>query len=455
MDLSTQWFLIVGSIFIAMAAFGSWLTRLPLTTGIIYALIGMAIGPLGLDILKINLFQHAVFLEHVTEIAVVVSLFTAGLKLNLPLTDPQWRLSLSLASIAMLLNIALLAVAAKYALGFSWGAAILLGAILSPTDPVLASDVQIEGFQHRDRLRFSLTAEGGLNDGTAFPFVMLALGLLGHHDLGPYGWKWLALDFFWSIFVGIAIGYLMGKGVSRCILYLRSKNRDSESLDDFLNLGLIALSYGVAVAAHSYGFLAVFAAGLALRSISKPSVIQEVVEKGEEDLNQATRAVAKLPETVLGFNKQLERVTEVVVVILLGAMINRATFGLEPWTFAGALLFIFRPLSVWLTIARSPVVSSLQKRYLCWLGVRGVGSIYYLAYAITHGLDPIIAKTIADITFGVILLSILLHGMSVTPLMKVYEKRLKTYRFRLNFSPGRRSKARSHLIPLTRRPPGK
>jgi NhaP-type Na+/H+ or K+/H+ antiporter len=428
MDISTEWFLVVGSVFIAMAGLGSFLTRLPLTTGIVYALIGVAIGPLGIDLLSLNFFEQARFIEHITEIAVVISLFTAGLKLDLPLTDPQWRLSLSLATIAMIINIALVAVAAMFILDFSLGAAILLGAILSPTDPVLASDVQIEGSNQRDRLRFALTAEGGLNDGTAFPFVMLGLGLMGYHDLGEFGWKWFTVDLVWSIFGGCLIGYLMGLIVSRCILFLRSKHSDKESLDDFLTLGLIALSYGVAVAAHSYGFLAVFAAGIALRSISKPSINHEIAKQSDGNIDKEIKAASKLPEKVLSFNEQLERVAEVVVVIILGTLISRDTFTYAPWIFAIGLLFIFRPISTLLTIGRSKTVSSFQKKYIAWLGIRGIGSMYYLAYAVTHGLDKGVAKTIADITIGAVMLSIIVHGTSVTPLMNIYEKRLKGYR---------------------------
>lgn len=428
MDLSTQWFLVVGSVFIAMAGFGSWLTRLPLTTGIVYALIGVAIGPFGLDLLSLNFFEHARFVEHITEIAVVISLFTAGLKLDLPLTDPQWRLSLSLATIAMVVNIAMVALAAMFFLDFSIGAAILLGAILSPTDPVLASDVQIEGSNQRDRLRFALTAEGGLNDGTAFPFVMLGLGLMGYHNLGEYGWKWVSVDLVWSIFGGCVIGYLMGVIVSRCILFLRSKHCDKETLDDFLTLGLIALSYGVAVAAHAYGFLAVFAAGIALRRISKPSINHEIAKHSDGNIDKEVKAASRLPEKVLSFNEQLERAAEVVVVIILGTLISADTFTRGPWIFAIGLLFVFRPLSTLLTIGRSNTVSAFQKRYIAWLGIRGIGSMYYLAYAVTHGLDQGVAKIIADITIGAVMLSILVHGISVTPLMNVYERRLKLYR---------------------------
>ncbi|MBC7533730.1 MAG: sodium:proton antiporter [Oligoflexus sp.] len=431
MDISTIWFLVVGAVFIAMAGFSSWVTKLPLTTGIVYALIGVGIGPFGIDILVIDLFRHTEFLEHVTEIAVVISLFTAGLKLNLPLTDPQWRLAVLLATATMLINVVLVALAAHFILDFSPGAALLLGAILSPTDPVLASDVQMDAADQRDRLRFALTAEGGLNDATAFPFVVLGLGLLGKHELGSYAGRWLGMDLIWSFLGGVAIGYAMGIGVSRFIVYLRQQERDSEKLDDFLTLGLIALSYGVALSLQASGFIAVFAAGIALRSLSRPSVRMELEEKGKEAVTEKTKEMATLPETVLSFNEQLERVAEVVVVIILGAMISRDVFSNASWIFAIGLMFLVRPLSVGLVIARNKTVSTFQKRYIAWLGIRGIGSLYYLAYAVNHGIEEVVAKTIADITFGVIILSIVVHGFSVTPLMAIYEKRLKAYRTRL------------------------
>ncbi|RYZ76413.1 MAG: sodium:proton antiporter, partial [Proteobacteria bacterium] len=128
---------------------------------------------------------------------------------------------------------------------------------------------------------------------------------------------------------------------------------------------------------------------------------------------------------------QLERVAEVVVCIILGALISQHISGYAPWIFAAVLLFIIRPISIWITIRKSSTVSSFQKRYMAWLGIRGIGSIYYLVYAITHGLGRSTAEVIAAMTFATIVLSILVHGVSVTPLMKLYEKRLKRYRRRI------------------------
>ena len=169
----------------------------------------------------------------------------------------------------MLVTVALIAGAGVAWLGLPLGAAILLGGILAPTDPVLASDVQVAEPTDRDRLRFALTGEAGLNDGTAFPFVLLGLGLLGLHDLGDSLWRWLAIDVLWAVAAGIGVGAALGTLVGRFVLYLRRTHKEAVGLDNFLALGLIGLAYGLASLAHGYGFLAVFAAGVALRRIEQ------------------------------------------------------------------------------------------------------------------------------------------------------------------------------------------
>jgi NhaP-type Na+/H+ or K+/H+ antiporter len=168
-------------------------------------------------VLRLDPLADSCLVERVTEVAVIVSLFTAGLKLRLPLSDDPWRLTLRLAFMSMALTVGLIAAAGVFFMGLPVGAAVLLGAILAPTDPVLASDVQAAHAHDRDRLRFSLTGEAGLNDGTAFPFVMLGLGLLGLHDIGEYGWRWLAVDVLWAVAGGIAIGGALGTLVGRYV----------------------------------------------------------------------------------------------------------------------------------------------------------------------------------------------------------------------------------------------
>jgi sodium/hydrogen antiporter len=175
----TMWFIITGVLLIAMAVAGTVVQRLPLTTSMVYLTVGLALGSHGLGFIRLDPVPEAAVLERLTEVAVIISLFTAGLKLSLPMDDARWLIPIRLAFASMALTVGLLASIGVAMLGLPLGAAILLGAILAPTDPVLASDVQVQHAEDVDPLRFTLTGEAGLNDGTAFPFVMLGLGLLG------------------------------------------------------------------------------------------------------------------------------------------------------------------------------------------------------------------------------------------------------------------------------------
>jgi NhaP-type Na+/H+ or K+/H+ antiporter len=319
----------------------------------------------------------------------------------------------------------------------SLGAAILLGAILAPTDPVLASDVQVEHANDRDRVRFGLTGEAGLNDGVAFPFVMLGLGLLGLHDLGSFGWRWFAIDLLWAICGGLAIGWLVGLAVTRVILHVRESDDAAHDFDDFLTLGLIALAYGLALLAHTYGFLAVFAAGLALRRIERESSSAEHEASSGVGGNataptpqrspsrmagDSNAAPAQLAMSVLTFNERFERIAEVAVVVLIGSLVTVAVLPVSALWFVPLFLLVIRPMSVWIGL-RGADVTPTQRRLMGWFGVRGIGSIYYLAYATTHGLSRDLAGQLAGITLAVVATSIVVHGISVTPLMAWYASR--------------------------------
>jgi NhaP-type Na+/H+ or K+/H+ antiporter len=286
-------------------------------------------------------------------------------------------------------------------------------------------------------LRFGLTGEAGLNDGTAFPFVMLGLGLLGRYDIGEFGWSWLAVDVAWAILAGLGTGALCGALIGRLVVYLRRAHREAVGLDDFLTLGLIALSYGLALLLHAYGFLAVFAAGVALRRIemahSGDKSTEELEElakvgKDEEVATDPEKASAYMTQAVLGFNEQLERIAEVGIVLLLGAMLaTNYTPPFEALWFVPLLFLLIRPISVELGLLGSRTLP-LQRRLISWFGIRGIGSLYYLAYALEHGLSPELGRQLANLTLTVVAVSIVVHGISVTPLMKLYGTRKKRYR---------------------------
>jgi len=318
-------------------------------------------------------------------------------------------------------------------MGLSFAAAVLLGAILAPTDPVLASDVQVESATDRDRLRFALTGEAGLNDGTAFPFVMLGLGLLGLHELGPYGVRWALVDVAWAGAAGLAVGYLLGALVGRLVLHLRQQHQEAVGTDDFLALGLVALAYGAALLIHGYGFLAVFAAGLALRRIERqasdrmgktPEDVAAAAQQGKEDeiATGEETAPAYMAQAALGFTEQLERIAEVTVVLLVGTMLSGRYLAPEAIWFVPLLFLVIRPLAVLLG-AHQGKAPAIQRRLLAWFGIRGIGSVYYLAYAVAHGLPPELSRRLTAITLTVIASSVIFHGVSVTPLMRHYSSR--------------------------------
>lgn len=431
-----RWFLAVGVVLTAMALAGSVLRRLPLSSSMIYLAAGAILGPLGLGMIIIDpVGGGSGLLEIVSEVAVILSLFTAGLKLRLPISDRGWWIPVRLAFVSMALTVGFIALAGVTLLGLPLGAAVLLGAILAPTDPVLASDVQVGHPGDRDELRFALTGEAGLNDGTAFPFVMLGLGLLGLHDLGANGLRWVAVDVVWAVVVGLAVGVLLGTLVARLVVHLRSAHREAVGLDEFLALGLIGVSYGAALLIGGYGFLAVFAAGLALRRIERTRTDEEVadeLEAGEGRGGGSQEEVATHPETapafmaraLLTFNEQLERIGEVAVVVLVGAALTIVGVPLAVAWFAPLLFLVIRPLAVLVGLAGASV-SRTRLTFIGWFGIRGVGSVYYLTYAITHDLQPDVAQTLAAITLSVVVASVLVHGASVTPLMSRYERRQK------------------------------
>lgn len=426
------WFIIVGLLLVAMALSDSVLRRLPLTTALLYLAGGVALGPLGLGLLALDPVEHAELLERVAEIVVIVSLFAAGLKLRAPLTERRWVVPVALAFGSMTLTVGLITLAAWLLLGLPLGAAVLLGAVLAPTDPVLASDVQVDEPSDHDRLRFSLTGEAGLNDGTAFPFVMLGLGLLGLHELGAGGWRWWAVDVVWAIGAGIAVGALLGTLVGKLVVYLRREHREALGLDDFLALGLITLSYGVALAIHSYGFLAVFAAGLAVRRIERrhsgeeapPPSVEAASQspEAEEDATDPDTAPAYMAQAVLGFTEQLERIGTVGVVLLVGGMLLPGTFSAPALWFAPLLFLVIRPLAV-VPVMLISGFTRMQKGLVSWFGIRGIGSVYYLSYAVARGVPELEARVLMGITLWVVAASIIIHGISVTPLMNSYGKR--------------------------------
>ncbi|MGH8707612.1 MAG: cation:proton antiporter [Burkholderiales bacterium] len=402
-------FLVVGALMLAMGLLAPAMRRLPLTTAIIYLAVGMVVGPTVLGLFHFNPLKQAAALEVLTEAAVLISLFAAGVKLPAPVTWARWRAPVLLAFASMAVTVFLVAAYGYYLLALPLGAAVLLGAILAPTDPVLAGDVQVRHPGDRDRLRFNLTCEAGMNDGSAFAFVMLGLGLLGLHELGS-GLRWLLVDVLWATAGGIGIGVAGGVAVAHLAARLRHAFPATERYDDLIGLGMIGAVYGIAVLALTWGFLAVFFAAVALR--------QTELRLAGGDA-EAPPALPQVSVDSLVFKEHLERVSEILLVLLIGG-----TLFLDSWSWraVGLAAFLFavaRPVSVMGGLAgtRTPWP---MRGMIGWFGVRGIGSLYYLMYAIEHGLPEPLALEFIHLTLIVVTLSIVVHGVSVKPLMLRY-----------------------------------
>lgn len=398
-----------------MTLISAALRRLQLTAAILYLLIGVLLGNSVLGIISLDPIVNPTVIRLLTEVAAIISLFTAGLKLRLPIFSPLWKTPFLLATLSMLITIALVTTFSILMLKLPFAAALLLGAILAPTDPVLASSVQVLGPEDRNKLRFSLTAEAGLNDGTAFPFVMLGLGLLGLRNIGPWGVQWILVDLLWGIFGGLMIGTLTASGIGKIVAFLREKHQETESFDDFLTIGLISLSYGTAVFLHAYGFLSVFAAGLALRRVER----KESHHLQSESINDSTIS-AHMTHAVLKFNEQVERIGELGIVILCGAILSMHYFSITYLWMIPALFLFIRPLSVFAVIRAR---EHSHRILISWFGIRGIGPLYYLTYSIEKGLPAHLAKPITGITLLSIVASIFMHGLSAAPLMLRHARR--------------------------------
>ncbi len=423
---NAQWFLLVGGLMLAMGLTSSRLKRLPVTAAIIYLAVGLLVGPTVLNLFHFNPLKQSALLQVLTEVAVLISLFSAGVKMPVPVSLARWRTPILLASVSMAVSVGLVAAFAYYLLGLPLGAGVLLGAILAPTDPVLATDVQIRHPGDRDKLRFTLTCEAGMNDGSAFPFVMLGMGLLGLHDIGDFGSRWVLIDVVWATVAGIAIGAMAGSGLARLVWKLRGGSPEHTLMDDFLGLGLIGVVYGVSVLVDAWGFLAVFFAAVALRQtelkLAATTLAPRHLPQSDGLLPEAATAHPDdhSLQTVSGgslvFKEHLERLSELMLILLIGGTLFLNSWS---WRAVGLALFLFmvaRPVSVLVGLLGTRTLWPIRGM-VGWFGVRGIGSLYYLMYAIQHGLPEDLALEFVKLTLIAVTLSILVHGISVKPLM--------------------------------------
>jgi NhaP-type Na+/H+ or K+/H+ antiporter len=435
------WVGAIGLLLLTIALASAWIRRMPVSTAAMYLGIGCLLGPWGLDLVRLRVGSNTSEFERVTEMAVVLSLFVGGLRLRLLPEHAKWRPAYLLASVAMIATIGGIALVGWSLFGLSPALALLVGAMLAPTDPVLAGAVTVGHSQDQDRLRFALSGEAGLNDGLAFPFVYLALSLIATpRDLHWIG-SWALSHVIWAIPAGLAIGYVLGRVIGRAAIAIRSRHRDTAAPTDFLVLALIALSYAIAQSVHALGFLAVFAAGIGLRGSERRTVEEsphpsmqgkpaehhppaealvsaDAVE--EHELAQPAVAAGVLVAEVFTFGDIIERMLEALLVVMVG--VSLATYlSLDGVVMGLLVLLIIRPVSVYLsTVGNS--ISPVQRALISWFGIRGIGSLYYLAYAVPRLPGELQGSNLGSLVLSTVAVSVVAHGITAQPLMAWYER---------------------------------
>jgi NhaP-type Na+/H+ or K+/H+ antiporter len=442
------WILFIGVLLVATSMAAGLIRRGPITSFAVYLAAGVLVGPAVLGLARLS-FDHdnAGWLRAVTETGLVVSLFITGLKLRVPFRHGGWKTAARLAVPAMLLTIGGITVLAHLALGWSWPLALALAAILSPTDPVLANLVSVDDARDDDALRVALSGEAGLNDGTALPFLLLALTLMTTQETGTALWAhWVGIELVWGWLAGIGLGFAMGWLIGHAGTHLRHVTRDVAP-SDFLALGIMALAYASAELLHASGFLAAFAAGVGLRRVevhvarrhsadrddvapagaSEPAeLLVRPNERSTAGNDHPVQTVGWVVSDALSFGDTIERLIGALLVFVVGVAVLPAF----SWTGALVALVLFlgiRPASVWLSTVRDGL--PWQRRLLLgWFGIRGLGSLNYLAYALTHGLAGRDGDDLATIALTVVALSIFVHGMTTTPLMDWRAKALERRR---------------------------
>lgn len=404
----------VAQLFVGLVVFAAVVTlsqqhKRAFSPAMVYLVLGAAaaglVRALGVDWL--DPMQDAELIERLAEFAVIIALFGAGLKLDRPLRWRAWASTVRLIFVVMPLTIAAVAAFGTAAMGLSLGAAVLLGAVLAPTDPVLASDVQVGPpgeAEVEPEPQFALTSEAGVNDGVAFPFVLLGAFIASE---GGIGWlpEWFAADVAYAIAVGVGLGVMAGYLTAAGARWLRDRDLLLAQFDGWLSLAAVLAVYGATELIGGYGFLAAFAGGLAFRR-----------HELEHESHARVHAGA---ETV-------EKIAELTLVLLLGSLVTwggLATPGVAGWLLVPLLLVVIRPLATLAAFVRSRLPVR-ERAFIGWFGIRGIGSFYYAAAMIHGGLIP--DDEAAKVFWSVAVLvgaSILVHGVTATSLSRHLERR--------------------------------
>ncbi|RJQ60763.1 MAG: sodium:proton antiporter [Desulfobacteraceae bacterium] len=408
-DSYDMWLAVIGAAILAAAILPKLLEKYPLSLPIVLLLIGYmtAVLPLGLEAPDPK--RHGRIIEHVTEFGVIITLMGAGLKIDRPFSMKGWNSTWRLLGITMVLTIALTAFIGWWVAAFLPSVAVLFGAVIAPTDPVLASEVQVgapgegmpkqrsdKGEQEEEEIRFALTSEAGLNDGLAFPFtnMAIAMAIAGSNPVNWIG-AWLLVDVLYKLFIGAVFGIAIGSVLARIVIALPAESPLEKSMIGLGSLFSTLMIYGATEYAGGYGFIAVFVGGIVIRGYER-----------HHDYHKEMHV----------FSEATERVMTAIIVVAFGVSLADGLLAPLTWPLvlcALLIVFVVRPACGLAALAGCRM--SWPERFtVSFFGIRGIGSLYYLSYALNQRqfaddekLWPLVAL--------VVVISIFVHGIIAAP----------------------------------------
>lgn len=396
--------------------------RLAVSAPMVLLALGMLIGLLPMpEGANVDPVDSRAIVEHVTEFAVLVALMGVGLALDRPLslrrfdTFRRWGATWGLLFVTMPLTIGAVALLGWTVGGLAPATALLLGAVLAPTDPVLAGDVQIEGpdtdagdgeSDESNEVRFALTTEAGLNDGLAFPFVHAAILMITAGTVAEWGPGWVLWELTGKVVVGVVVGVVAGWLLAKLAFRAPSRSvRVAELGEPAFALAALLAVYGASQLLGGYGFLSVFVAAMMIRAADRDHAYHRHMHE---------------------FVARLEHLLVFVILLLLGVALTRGI--LSHLDVRGAVLgvaavLIVRPVTAAVALRigrrREGRINGLDVReraVTAFFGIRGIGSLYYLAYATGHAPVEGQRWLWSTVAFTIVL-SVGAHGILVTPAM--------------------------------------
>lgn len=380
--------------------------KIKISFSIIYVLFGAILYIFGSHLPLPDPIREQKYTLHLTELVVIISLMGSGLKIDRPFSFSNWKVPLRLISLTMILSIGVIAWLVWYFLDFDVPSAVLLGAVLAPTDPVLAADVQV-GPPHenkRDDVKFSLTGEAGLNDGMAFPFTWLAITLAQINNTGEGSIvDWVLVDLILKIVVGIVSGFLIGRILAYFIFGKSDRNRIMDDNNGFIALAATLFIYGLTEIIHGYGFIAVFVGAVTLRNY-------EMKHEFHTQLHS--------------FTDQVERILVAIVLILFGgSLVSGLLEALTgPMILMGIVFVILvRPLAAYVAVLGTRM-HPIQRWSISFFGIKGIGSFFYLSFALV-ATDFAQAREIWSLAAFTVLISLLTHGSTAALSMSHIDER--------------------------------